>query len=173
MIEDRIVDEFFEGLNSLDASDAFLPRAISRVRRCWSPDDALHLSRLFSRLQAAFDYQASQQAGTRGAAEQDTELIKWLCLEAICEIDRFPKEIPSCIRACLCDPDYSLKAKAMRYVARASGVDDAVRDCIKSISRDSKASIGNRLLALWVLWKLRKHGRNWTKFRDSSGDCPK
>jgi hypothetical protein len=157
-MDDRLVEKFFGSLEGLDPLDAWLPRDIQRVRRRWSKADAHHLPGLLSRLQKALEmgYAAKAHPDCQSiAAETDSQTVAFLCLEAICAIQRRPECVPPVIRSCLRERDHSLRAKALAYVCRAERVDRLSIACVKSVMRDGNASISNRLLATWVLWKKK------------------
>lgn len=158
-MDDRCVEDFFESVENLDPLGAFLPRDIRRVRRRWSAADACHLPRLLVRLQTALDYPTKAPPDFESVAgKANSDLAAWLCLEAICAIQRRPEHVPSSVRDCLYKPDYSLRAKALGFVRRAKRVDALSVNAVRGIARDAKASIGNRLYAIWVLWRLKLAG---------------
>jgi hypothetical protein len=155
-MDDRLVDKFFDSLENLDPLGTCMPGDIQRVRRRWSDTDASHLPRLLSRLQKALEYVAKSPPDYQSVATKiNSETIAFLCLEAICAIQRRPEDVPSAVRSCLCERDYSLRAKALAYVCRAERVDQLSIACVKGVMRDGNASIGNRLRAAWVLWKKK------------------
>lgn len=157
MIEDEAVEAFFHSLDNLDPLRAGFPQPVRQVRKRWSSADVKQLPRLTERLQRSFVCQAgsSSMCGELPASLTDSD-VRYLCLEAICMIDRFPKRVDTAVRLCLQDPDYSLTSKALWYVYRAMHVDASIMDFVKRILRDPKASLGNRVLSFLVLWRLRR-----------------
>lgn len=113
-MDDRLVEEFFGGLENLDSLGARLPRKIQRVRKRWSEADARHLPRLADRLRKALDCPRKTPPNFQGATDKvNSEMAALLCLEAICAIQPCPEDVPLVVRNCLYEPDYSLRAKAL------------------------------------------------------------
>lgn len=154
-MDDALVEDFFGSLAMLDPLGAGLPRTIQHVRSQWSEADVHHLPRLLRHLEKALTNTLYAPRDFQTAIRKvNSETAAFLCLEAICAIQRSPDDVPPVVRDCLLAPDISLRFKALAYIGRAKSVDGQTIAAVRSVLRDAKGSIGNRLYALWVLWCL-------------------
>jgi hypothetical protein len=159
MVDSETIESYFHSIEQIDILDPLLPHQIEEIQRRWSPDDIRLLPRFLNRLE-----QSIASVAPIGTSASDPRVwipnpeIQYLCLDAICQIDRVPATIPKVILDCL--SIRTISTLALNYIGRARTLDPDSRERLRKVVWDGGAWVSHRIYAAWILFKGKKRGHS-------------